>query len=108
VPGGLEQPVGDDDDRHQLVDGEVDPSDVRVELFLEPRQQKREDDSRDRDVERDCPAHGVEGQASLLAPDDDGERDIAIAKRFVWMVKKLKKFPVLKRKVGELSRYENW
>jgi len=24
------------------------------------------------------------------------------------MVKKLKKFPALKRKVGELSRYENW
>jgi len=33
---------------------------------------------------------------------------MAIAKRFVWMVKKLKKFPALKRKVGELSRYENW
>jgi len=90
------------------VDGEVDPSDVRVELFLEPRQQKREDDSRDRDVERDCPRTASKGRPRSLRRTTTASASIAIAKRFVWMVKKLKKFPALKRKVGELSRYENW
>jgi hypothetical protein len=107
VPRRVGEPVGDEHDRNQLVHGEVDPRDVRVEALLQPGEQKGEHDAGDRDVEVTALRTASKRMVRRAVGTTAATASIAIASRFVWIVKKLKKFPAL-NPGSPILRLANW
>ena len=55
------------------MEDEIHPRHRRLQILLEPREQEGEDDTGDRDVERDAAAQRVEQPRALLGPDERRE-----------------------------------
>jgi hypothetical protein len=94
MPRRVDEPVGGDDERDQPVYDEVDPADVRVETLLEAREQQREDDAGDGDVEGRGPADGVEASAPLVRAEDGGCEEDGSREEVALDGKKVKKLAV--------------
>ena len=88
------------------MEDEIHPRHRRLQILLEPREQEGEDDTGDRDVERDAAAQRVEQPRALLGWTSAVSASIAAARMLLWIVKKLKKLPA--PKVGRSVLAANW